>query len=156
MKNGTFSRYLKSAPQFRSVVNAYPDTLISLIPDSLQKYNVTSMMNIPNEDSDTRNYTGSIMSRPIKFGNGLTLKSLRDLKIIMDMNSSVAVTLTLKGSNDLKTWKTLTSFRGIPYKYFKIGLAFAGTGEPNTGMVATDRLTGLATIVQERRTNKLR
>ena len=151
LADGTISRYIKALQPYAGVVNSYPDNLLyekKTVGFAIQ-VNVYSLLEVPEETNDNTTYSGTLMSRPIKFGNGLTLKSLRDMKIIMDMQANASMVLTLMGSNDLKTWKTLTSFRGIPYKYFKIGLAF-------TGMKATDRLTGVATIVQERRTNKLR
>ena len=141
--NGTIARYIKTYPPFDSVVNSYPDNLLC-VPGS-----VYSLLEVPEETDDSLSYSGELVSRPIKFGNGLTLKSLRDLKIIRDMQSNASVELTVKAINDLRTWKVLKSFRGIPYKYFKIGLSF-------TGLKATDRFTGIAAIVQERRTNKLR
>lgn len=144
IKNGTFSRYVRQQPQFGSAISLYPDVLFCDV-----EYNVSSIMNKPNDVDDEREYAGEIVSRPIKFENGLALKSLRDLKLIKDMQEDAHVTVTIQASNDLRTWKVLKSFRGMPYKYFKIGLAFSD-------MKATDRFAGLVAITQERRTNKLR
>lgn len=151
LKTGTFSRYQHTQPKFKSMCNIYPDTLLcEANPNNPNR--LFSLMNIPQEDSDaTTDYSGELMSRPIKFGNGMALKSLRDLKVIRHLNSNAGTELILKASNDLtpSSWRTLKSFRGVPYKYFKIGLKFSN-------MKATDRFSGVIAITQERRTNKLR
>lgn len=156
MKSGTFSTMENEGNYpYVTSVNAYPDTLIQNSHNQ-----VLSLLNKPDEQADGYNsggtfvyntYTGYIKTRPMKLENALALKSIMEVRHIMDIEGSVS--LKIYASNNLKhaanTWVQLTSLRGTPWKYYKFEYTF-------TGLKATDRYAGTLVVTQERRTDKLR
>lgn len=155
IKNGTFHRYTMSeeaiaarhrasaaAPIF-NFVNNYPDYLLQINGD------VYSFMERPNINDDEAKYAGKIVTRPMKFGNGLALKSIMQMKQVKELNAAGKLAVAVEGSNDLTSWRPLSHLRGTPWKYFRMTLDF-------TDLAATDRYSGMVLITQERRTNKLR
>ena len=123
----------------------YPDTLIQV--EGQDGYDVLSLLNKPDINSDESTYDGYLLTRPIKFKSVLTLKSIRQMKHILLMNGSVSIKLF--ASNDCLQWVELHSLRGKPWKYYRIAYTF-------TNMKATDRFAGTVFLVEERRTEKLR
>jgi hypothetical protein len=146
MKSGTFAEYHRNGPKFNNAANSYPDTLLVA-----ENNFVFSLMEIAAEAADEEvHYAATLKTRPIKFGDGMVLKSVREMKLLRDMNASATIAVKIEASNDLKNnWNDLKSLRGVPYKYFRLTFTF-------NHMKATDRFAGLAAIVQYRRTNKLR
>ena len=146
MKTGTFS---ETQGEYQNVVNNYPDTLIQY--QNGNTWNTYSLLQKPDEQKDNSTYTGYIKTRPMKLENALALKSIMEVRHIMDMEGSVS--LKIYASNNLKhaanTWVKLTSLRGTPWKYYKFEYTF-------TGLKATDRYAGTLVVTQERRTDKLR
>lgn len=155
MKTGTFSTL---QGEYKNVVNNYPDTLVQKQVNGT--WNTYSFLQKPDEQSDGYNsggtfvyntYTGYMLTRPMKLENALALKSIMEVRHIMDMEGSVS--LKIYASNNLKhaanTWVQLTSLRGKPWKYYKFQYTF-------TGLKATDRYAGTLVVTQERRTDKLR
>jgi hypothetical protein len=87
----------------------------------------------------------------MKLENALALKSIMQIRHIHQLSSDAMreFSLEIRASNDLRNWHTLTSLRGIPWKYY--------TFKYNFGVLyATDSFAGTVLITQERRTNKLR
>lgn len=146
MKTGTFSTMAnENNYPYVTSVNAYPDTLIQNSQNQ-----VLSLLNKPDEqDPNAGTYSGQIITRPMKFGNILTLKSIRQLRHLYAMNPNATVSLTIKASNDGVNWATLTSLRGKPWKLYRFEITM-------TGLKATDRYAGTVVWTQERRTEKLR
>ena len=143
MKTGTFTT--QSGNDIDNVVNNYPDTLIQDVGTS-----VKSLLNKPDEKDDlATNYSATLTTRPMKFGNILTLKSIRQLRHLYAMNPNATVSLTIKASNDGVNWATLTSLRGKPWKLYRFEITM-------TNLKATDRYAGTVVWTQERRTEKLR
>lgn len=146
MKTGTFS---ETQGEYQNVVNNYPDTLIQY--QNGNTWNTYSLLQKPDEQKDNSTYTGYIKTRPMKLENALALKSIMEVRHIMDIEGSVS--LKIYASNNLKhaanTWVQLTSLRGTPWKYYKFEYTF-------TGLKATDRYAGTLVVTQERRTDKLR
>ena len=153
MKTGTFST-MSDTPRILSAVSNYPDTIIQAgLSDSFAAY---SFIQKPDEQDDpgasaTGTYTATLVTRPMKLENALALKSIMEVRHIMDMEGSVS--LKIYASNNLKhaanTWVQLTSLRGTPWKYYKFEYTF-------TGLKATDRYAGTLVVTQERRLDKLR
>jgi len=147
IKNGTFAtKQLPGYPQqatITRVINKYPDNLLQF------DETVYSLLDREDVNHDSQAYDGTIITRPMKFGNAMALKSLCEVRNISDMEGRL--TFRLFASNTLKDddWRELRSLRGIPHKYYKLRLDF-------TGMKATDRFAGSVIVTQERRTNKLR
>ena len=152
IKNGTFHRYSMSDEEIAArraggttpifnFVNSYPDYLMQI------GSSVFSLVLRPNINADPLSYDGVLTTRPMKFGDGMVLKSIMQLRNVYQMHGSVA--LHISASNDLVHWRELHSLRNTPWKYYKFRFEFSG-------MKATDRFSGTALVIQERRTNKLR
>ena len=144
MNGGTISKVFDSNHIYYTADN-YPDTLIQV--EGQDGYDVLSLLNKPDINSDESTYDGYLLTRPIKFKSVLTLKSIRQMKHILLMNGSVSIKLF--ASNDCLQWVELHSLRGKPWKYYRIAYTF-------TNMKATDRFAGTVFLVEERRTEKLR
>lgn len=129
----------------KSVVNSYPDTLFCL-----EGAGVYSFLERPQAaDDEKADYKGCIVTRPLKFGNALSLKSIREIHNVHDMAGRM--TFRLFGTNNLNGggWRELRSLRGMPWKYYQLRFYFED-------MRATDRFGGTVIVTQERRANKLR
>lgn len=144
MNGGTISKVFDINHIYYTADN-YPDTLIQV--EGQGGYDVLSLLNKPDINSDESTYDGYLLTRPIKFKSVLTLKSISQMKHILLMNGSVSIKLF--ASNDCKQWVELHSLRGKPWKYYRIAYTF-------TNMKATDRFAGTVFLVEERRTEKLR
>lgn len=155
MKSGTFST-MADTDLYYKAVNNYPDTLIQTGND-----NILSLLSKPDEKDDQNVYEGTLVTRAIKFGNLLTLKSIRQMKHLYRVkawkqgswtghqNVKFSVALTLKGSNDGYQWAMVYSLRGKPWRYWRFELALGN-------MSAADRLAGTVVWTQERRAEKIR
>jgi hypothetical protein len=180
IKSGTFARYnFGGNITVKGAINKYPDYLLqvgnnngcslySLLerPDIYQDGTTSGDVFIPNL------YTGTIITRPMKLENALALKSLMQVRHVLqfspytvtethedpETHESVTTETTQKGTMTLRifasnnldnNWAELHSLRGTPWKYYKFRYDF-------TNLKATDRFAGTMLITQERRTNKLR
>lgn len=144
IKSGTFGKYYFNS-LITNVVNYYPDYLMQ---DSSS--HVHSLLQRPDINDDaTTNYTGHIVTRPLKLENALALKSIKQVRHIHDMNTSASLVLSIFASNNLKNWVELSSLRGTPWKYYRLKYDF-------DHLKATDRFSGTVVVTEERRTNKLR
>lgn len=141
IKTGTFGKYSFDSP-VNNVVNNYPDYLVQ---NGIMVYSLTGRKNINLDDED--DYSGLLITRPMKLENGLALKSLMQIRHIKQMQGSM--TMRIFASNNLDHWVELHSLRGTPWKYYRFRFDFAD-------MMATDRFAGTLVVTQERRTNKLR
>lgn len=165
IKSGTFGRYTFSNA-IAYTVNDYPDYLLQ------QNTTVFSLMLRPDINADTAyNYAARIITRPMKLENALALKSIMQIRHILQFNPYTitetwedpethlpmesettqkgTMTLRIFASNNLDNWVELHSLRGTPWKYYRFRFDFSN-------MKATDRFAGTMLITQERRTNKLR
>jgi hypothetical protein len=143
IKTGTFGKFKFSQP-VTDVVNDYPDYLLQNGSGG-NLLSLTGRTNINLDDSD--DYSGLMITRPMKLENGLALKSIMQIKNIRYMEGSM--TLRIFASNDLNHWVELRSLRGAPWKYYRFRYDLSD-------MKATDRFGGSVLITQERRTDKLR
>lgn len=152
---GTFSHYvITSESRSRRAQSAddiglnfvlkYPDTLIQV---GNTVYSLLERKDINDEEALEESYDGCIITRPMKLENGLALKSIMQIRHILQMEGKM--TLQIFASNNLNSWVELHSLRGTPWKYYKFRYNF-------TNMKATDRFAGTVLITQERRMNKLR
>lgn len=159
IKSGTFARFdfgTNTNKHVFHVVNDYPDYLLQCDDKS-----ILSLMRRPdiNNDGTTsgqtftpNTYSARLISRPMKLENALALKTIIQARHIYDFHTGEnkpTIALTIKASNNLKTWVQLNSLRGMPWKYYKFQYDF-------TNLFATDRFAGTVLITEERRTNKLR
>jgi hypothetical protein len=139
IKSGTFGKY-RFANAIENVVNNYPDYLLQ---SGSTLFSLTGRQNI---NLDTSTYSGLIITRPMKLENGLALKSLMQVRHILQMKGRM--TLRIYVSNNLNHWAEVHSLRGTPWKYYRFRFDFSD-------MKATDRFAGSMVITQERRTDKL-
>lgn len=142
MKDGTFA--IKDEGLIaQNIVNDYPDNLIQDQDGALYSLELK-----PNINEDTSKYSGAVVTRPLKLGGSVTLKSLRAVKNLLDTDNG-KIKLTIYGSNDCKHWQKITSLNGKPWKYFTFSYALSDFS-------ATDSFAGSIVEVQSRREDKLR
>lgn len=127
----------------KSVVNDYPDNLIQ---DT--EGNVYTLTGKPDVFDDDRLYNGKIITRPLKLGGSMILKSIRDIKNLCDTINGT-LRLEIFGSNDCRKWTQLTSTGGKPYKYYLIKYFF-------NNFLAGDSFAGSVVEIQRRREDKMR
>jgi len=127
----------------RTVANNYPDNLVQFT-DSC----VYSLLDIPMAEDDANNYSGRIITRPLKLGGSMTLKSLRAMKHLFDSDNG-SVSVDVFGSNNGKDWCQLHSVYGKPWKYFKLEYTLKN-------FKAMDSFAGTIVEVQTRREDKIR
>lgn len=142
MIDKTFSM-VNSGIMAQSVVNDYPDNLIQ--DTSGNVYSLTGKSDI-NDDENT--YKGSFVTRPLKLGGSMNLKSLRVIKHLVDTDNG-NIALEIYGSNDCKHWQKLISLGGKPYKYFTFVYHLED-------LKATDAFSGSIVEIQTRRQDKIR
>lgn len=162
MKSSTFSKMSMNNKYPVGVVNGYPDNLIQEKTVTTSN-NVTtetigsvySLLEKPDQNFDyssgtTPNYyTCWLITRPMKMENGLSLKTIMDLKNIYTINAQGSITLYIYGSNNCKNWLEVPSLTGVPWKYYRFKFEF-------NKLKASDRFAGTVLVTQERRTNQLR
>ena len=142
LRHGTFATYRFAEP-VTSVVNNYPDYLLQ------SRQTVCTLLGRPHEADDPLHYEATLVSRPLKLQNALALKTIMQLRHILVVNPEASIHFSIEASNDLRYWYTLTSLRGIPWKYYRFTYHFQN-------LQATDRFSGTVLVTQERRTNRLR
>lgn len=127
----------------KTIVNDYPDNLIQDIYG-----NVYSLMSKPDINDDTEKFDGQIITRPLKLGGSITLKSLRAIKHLFDTDEG-KVSMEVWGSNDCKHWQKLTGVGGKPWKYFTFKYTLKD-------FKAIDSFAGSIVEIQSRREDKIR
>lgn len=163
IKSGAFAHYEfvkgENDPAVNiNVVNNYPDSLIQI---GTNVYSLTGRPDI-NEDGTTtvvnnenvftpNTYSASLVTRAMKFGNGIALKNIMRMKQVMQLHGeNGALSVRILAKNELSdVWHELSHLRGTPWKYYQLRYTF-------TDLLATDRFGGTMLITQTRRTNKLR
>ena len=110
IKDGTFG--MKQIPKVKRVINDYPDTLLQDMDGR-----VYSLLEKPNINEDSNTYSGSVITRPLKLGGSITLKSLRKIRHMLDTAQGV-LNLEIWASNNTREWCQLHSLRGKPWSYF--------------------------------------
>ena len=131
-------------PAYLRAVSDYPDTLLQ-DEDGW----VSTLLGRLDQNDDNMLYTANITTRPMKFGNALTLKSIREMKHLAMMGSQADVQIRLYASNDCRQWVEVRSLRGKPWKYYRVKYHLSR-------MLPTDRFIGTVFRVKETRDNKLR
>lgn len=155
IKAGTFGKY-EGQQILSRAVNNYPDYLLQ-DEDGV----VYSMLSRPEAEDDGNIYSGMLITRPMKLENGLSLKSIlqmrhvtdfKDYEVIQEGQTTTAhgkLTLHIYASNNLREWVELKSLRGMPWKYYRLKYVL-------TGLKATDTFGGTVVVTQVRRNGKLR
>lgn len=143
IRSETFAKYDFGADIITSVCNDYPDYLLQ---SGGSAFSLTGRSDI---NADATEYSGTVLTRPMKFDNALALKNIRRMQNVRRFTADGAVSVRVFASNDLSVWSELQSLRCMPWKYFRLLFDFSR-------LKATDRFAGTVIVTQERRTNKLR
>ena len=123
----------------QSVVNDYPDNLIQ---DTAG--NVYSLTDKPDINEDENLYSGIIITRPMKLGSSMILKSLREIRNIRKTTQGKLTLKVLANNNAGQNWCQLTSLLGKPWAYFTFEYTL-------TDFKASDSFQGSVVVVQNRR-----
>ena len=143
MKSGTWSKMIDEVA-WQHEVSDYPDTLLQNADGE-----VFSLLGKPDQNDDTAQYEAYITTRPLKFGNVMTLKSIRQMKHLKDMAKRADFAVELWAGNDCRQWVRLRSLQGQAWRYFRVKYKMKK-------LAATDRFIGTVFVTQERELEKLR
>jgi hypothetical protein len=122
----------------------YPDTIVQ--DESGALYSLYTKEDVSSKDS--RQY-GMALTRPLKLGAALNMKSIRQIiHLTSNCGSGSYVKYILYGSNDNATYYRVSSRFGKPYKYYRVAIY--------TYLLPKESLSGSALTMEERRTHKLR
>lgn len=143
-RNGTISKLVMIGEHIITHVIDYPDSVIQTSSGKL--YSLYEREDI-NELTDKR--LGFAVTRPMKLGNPLSYKSIRQVKHMFYRESeSSSVKCKIYGSNDNITYYLVPSKYGKPFKYYRIAFY--------TDLLPKEAFAGTALIIDERRNHKLR
>ncbi len=144
IKSGTFAT-LELDDDINNAVPDYPDYILQHSDTLYTLLNRDDINDDPKDD-----YEATLITRPMKLGDGLTLKNIMQMRNIYNLNSNGVLRVKIYAKNDLNSaWTELTHLRGTPWKYYRLYYYFSD-------MKASDSFAGTVLITQERRTNKLR
>lgn len=144
--SGTLSQWFPEIPRsgILRVVRDYPHSLIAISTGSAYYPH--------NDEADAGNdhYAGYMLTRPVKFGEPLTVHSLREMKHVGYWNEAdgSSVRMELLMSDDMINWYLAGSRFGAAAKYWRWALYVC--------MTPQERLSGTVVRTQQRRDNNLR
>jgi len=142
-KDGQIVRIDEEVPfTIDGIVNDYPDMLLQVGSA------IYSLAQRPNINDDDRQYNGTMVTRPMKLEDAITLKTITQLKHIHSILHG-QLKFRIWASNDLKNWAELKSLHGQPWKFYRFEYTFEN-------IKAADTFAGTVVEIQERRTRKLR
>jgi hypothetical protein len=121
----------------------YPDVVLQDNKGGL--YSVYEKEDV-NSLSDHR--YGFMLTKSLKMGDALVMKSIKQIKNIGTMSSDSYAKYMIYGSNDNCTWYRIMSRFGKPYKYYRLAIY--------TNMLPKETFIGTALTIEKRRTNKFR
>ena len=144
--SGTLSQWFPEIPRssITRVVRDYPHSLIATSGGRVyHPHNETA-------DNGTAHYVGYMLTRPVKFGEPLTVHSLREMKQVGYWNEAdgSSVRMELLMSDDMINWYLAGSRFGAAAKYWRWALYVR--------MTPQERLSGTVVRTQPRRDNNLR
>ena len=119
----------------------YPDCIVQTDSGKL-----LSLLKTDNINDDLNDYDARLITRPLKFGDALSYKTL--FRIDHLWLGEGDFTLKLWGSDDLKQWERLGALHGRPWRYYTFRLDFMG-------MLATDTYHGMVVECQPRHANRM-
>ena len=121
----------------------YPDTIIQDSSGNLYSLYTKEDVSIKSQ----RQY-GVAVSRPLKMGAALSLKSVKQVMNLASYAGDSFVKYKLYGSNDNVEYYRISSRFGKPYKYYRVAIY--------TYILPKEAVSGTALIVEPRREYKLR
>lgn len=125
MRDGTFGKKVLH-DTVRNVANDYPDCLYQA-----ESGDVFSLMGKPDACHDTETYDGTLVTRPLKLGSSLQLKTIHRMVHLLHSEKGT-VSIRLYGSNDCRNWCPLKSLHGKPWKYYTISYKISGLRAADT------------------------
>lgn len=143
MRDQTFAKAANELTTALAVASSYPD---SLVQESDGK--VYSMLAKPDINADTRTYSGTFITRPLKLGSSLELKTIRQILHFFHSDKGT-IQLRIFGSNDCRTWRELNSIHGKPWLFYTFQYNLSN-------LRASDSYSGTALAVETRFNDKMR
>ena len=143
--NGTVSKMvLGDGVKIVSSAIDYPDVVLQDNNGGLY-----SLYEKPDINTMSKRKLGFIVSKPLKMGGAMSLKTIKQVKNLKNLVSTDSyVKYLIYGSNDNITYYRLGSRYGKPYKYYRMVIY--------SNMLPKETFTGSVIIMEERRTHKLR
>lgn len=127
-----------------SSVTDYPDTILQDGNGNLYSVYEKDDVSVSNEHRN-----GFALTRPMKFGGAMTLKSVKQIhNLFARLSSDSFVKYNLYGSNDNLNYYRVASRFGKPYKYYRIALY--------SHLLPKESISGSVVTYEERRNHKLR
>lgn len=144
-RNGTMTKMvLPNKAAVVTSVSDYPDTLMQDSAGKVYSVYTKEDMNAVKEQRQ-----GYAMTRPLKLGAPLSLKSVRQVKNLSALGTDGSfVKYSLYGSNDGRNYVQVSSRFGKPFKYYRLGIY--------TNLRPAESFAGTVIVTDERRTNKMR
>lgn len=143
--NSTVSKMIldNGAKVVSSVVD-YPDTIVQ--DETGRLYSLYAKDDVSVMSS---RLNGFALTRPMKFGGAMTMKSIYQIKNLDSaLSDGSFVKYLIYGSNDNIHYYKVASRFGKPYKYYRIAIY--------TNLLPKESFSGTAITIEERRTGKLR
>ena len=140
--NGTISKLCINEEIINHVID-YPNVIIETKSGKL--YNLYER-----EDRNMieQKRKGFALTRPLKFGGPLTLKTIKHIRsIVTRLTKTSSVKYRIYASNDDEHYVSCSRY-GRPYKYYRIAMY--------TDLLPKEAFSGVVLVTEERRTNKLR
>ena len=139
----TFAKAENEGNALLAVASSYPDNLVQEVDGK-----VYSMLAKPDINADQRTYSGTFITRPLKLGSSLELKTIR--QILHFFNSSKGtMKLRIFGSNDCRTWRELKSIHGKPWLFYTLQYDLSN-------LRASDSFAGTVLAIETRFNDKMR
>lgn len=126
-----------------AVVSSYPDHLVQEADGK-----VYSLLSKPDINADQRTYSGTFITRPLKLGSSLELKTIRQILHFFHSDKGT-IQLRIFGSNDCRTWRELNSIHGKPWLFYTFQYNLSN-------LRASDSYSGTALAIETRFNDKMR
>lgn len=144
--SGMFSKMVlsngESSVSFHNTVNAYPDVYMQSM-NSIYTFSYDT-------DNEENIYRGVVVTRPMVFSDPLSMKSIKDLRIIHNrqQNEITGCKYIIQVSNDGYHWAVKRSLRGHSFKQFRFIIL--------PTIADNESLVGMSVTYDYRRIGKLR
>ncbi len=158
MKDGSISKQVITAGTMKYAVRDYPDYLIHGEAQTGNTATVLSLYGQSDEASDSTRQYAFLLTRPMKLGGGVTVKSLRELQHVGSWETRTTdgtntltpakVKTEIWVSDDGNTWYKDNSRFGAAAKMYRLALYLH--------LLPSERISGTVIRTQERRDGNLR
>lgn len=139
----TFAKMWNEEAPMLTIASDYPDSLVQEADGKIY-----SMLAKPDINADTRSYSGTFVTRPLKLGSSLELKTIRQMLHFFNSDTG-KLSLRIFASNDCRTWAELHSLQGKPWKFYTLQYDLAN-------LRAIDSYAGTVLAIETRLNDKMR